>query len=111
MNLKSQMSEQEFSNVIDAIINGKYSWACVLVLQSAGYNPLHYIPYRTYNRLIKSNLKATQENSVEACRSNHRLANASQKTKFVDLHHVSLATESQKVKGKGLRSFFDFWTV
>ncbi len=47
------MSEEQFNQIIDAILSGKYSWACVLLLRSAGYNPLHYIPYRTYNRLMK----------------------------------------------------------
>jgi hypothetical protein len=49
------MTEQQFEEVVDAILAGKYSWACVLILRAAGYNPLHYIPYRTYNRLIKQN--------------------------------------------------------
>jgi hypothetical protein len=39
--------------IVEAIVVGKYSWACVLILRFAGYNPLNYIPYRTYNRLIK----------------------------------------------------------
>lgn len=47
------MSEEQFCQVVDAILNGKYSWACLLILKFAGYNPLHYIPYRTYNRLMK----------------------------------------------------------
>lgn len=61
MNYSSQnqrdkaMSEEQFNQVIDAILAGKYSWACVLILRFAGYNPLHYIPYRTYNRLVKDN--------------------------------------------------------
>lgn len=47
------MSSEQFTQIIEAILEGKYSWACVLILRFAGYNPLHYIPYRTYNRLIK----------------------------------------------------------
>lgn len=54
------MSEERFDQIIDAIIDGKYSWACVLILETAGYNPLHYIPYRTYNRLIKQNCTSSQ---------------------------------------------------
>lgn len=49
------MSQEQFDQIVEAILAGKYSWACVLILQAAGYNPLHYIPYRTYNRLIKDN--------------------------------------------------------
>jgi hypothetical protein len=49
------MSTEQFTQVIEAILAGKYSWACLLILRFAGYNPLHYIPYRTFNRLIKEN--------------------------------------------------------
>lgn len=47
--------EEQFDRIVEAILSGKYSWACLLVLRFAGYNPLHYIPYRTYNRLMKDN--------------------------------------------------------
>jgi hypothetical protein len=50
------MAPEQFEQVIEAILAGKYSWACVLILRFAGYNPLHYIPYRTYNRIIKDNM-------------------------------------------------------
>jgi hypothetical protein len=49
------INPQQFDKVVEAILAGKYSWACVLMLRFAGYNPLHYIPYRTYNRLLKEN--------------------------------------------------------
>ncbi len=49
------MSPEQLTQIVDAILAGKYSWACVLLLRFAGYNPLQYIPYRTYNRLIKEN--------------------------------------------------------
>lgn len=48
-------NSKEFTQMIDAILDGKYSWACVLLLRHVGENPLNYIPYRTYNRLIKVN--------------------------------------------------------
>ncbi len=54
-NLDKGMNTKQFEQVVEAIIAGKYSWACVLLLRFAGYNPLHYIPYRTYNRLSKEN--------------------------------------------------------
>ena len=53
--LEKVMTSEEFDRVVEAILAGKYSWACVLILRSAGYNPLQYLPYRTYNRLIKDN--------------------------------------------------------
>lgn len=49
------MSAEQFDQVVTAIVEGKYSWACVLILRYAGYNPAHYLPYRTYKRLIKEN--------------------------------------------------------
>lgn len=53
--LDKAMTPEQFTQVVEAILEGKYSWACVLILRFAGYNPLHYIPYRTYNRLLKEN--------------------------------------------------------
>lgn len=53
--LDKVMTNEQFEQIVEAILAGKYSWACVLILRSAGYNPLHYIPYRTYNRLLKDN--------------------------------------------------------
>ncbi|BAB73629.1 HetP family heterocyst commitment protein [Anabaena sp. FACHB-709] len=46
---------EEWEAILQAISVGKYSWACVLMLHTAGYNPLTYIPYRTYIRLLKNN--------------------------------------------------------
>ncbi|MCW5312334.1 HetP family heterocyst commitment protein [Nostoc sp. KVJ3] len=59
-NLETTVKAQQFDKVVEAIIAGKYSWACVLMLRFAGYNPLHYIPYRTYNRLLKENSQANR---------------------------------------------------
>jgi hypothetical protein len=57
--LNKTMSDEQFNQVVDAILSGKYSWACLLILRFSGYNPLHYIPYRTYNRLMKTNREQT----------------------------------------------------
>lgn len=54
-NLDKVMSTEQFDRIVEAILSGKYSWACLLILRFAGYNPLHYIPYRTYNRIKKDN--------------------------------------------------------
>ena len=53
------MTTEQFEEIVDAILCGKYSWACVLILRYANYNPIHYIPYRTYKRLIKNNQKVS----------------------------------------------------
>lgn len=77
------MNVEQFDQVVKAIIEGRYSWACVLILRFAGYNPAHYIPYRTYKRLIKDNkqLKATApdkaieiDRSRESGRTDHALS-------------------------------------
>lgn len=66
--LSKTMTEEQFDQIVDAIMSGKYSWACLLILRFAGYNPLHYIPHRTYNRLMKSyrenHLEQAKETSV-----------------------------------------------
>jgi hypothetical protein len=46
---------EQLDEIIAAILAGKYSWACFLLLRCTGYNPLDYIPYRTSNRLLKEN--------------------------------------------------------
>jgi hypothetical protein len=53
--INKKIKTEQIEQIIKAIIAGKYSWACVLVLQFAGYNPMDYIPYRTYIRLLKTN--------------------------------------------------------
>ncbi|MBG1241095.1 HetP family heterocyst commitment protein [Nostoc sp. NZL] len=65
-NLDKTVKAQQFDKVVEAILAGKYSWACVLMLRFAGYNPLHYIPYRTYNRLLKENSKASRPNHQQS---------------------------------------------
>ncbi|MBD2771422.1 HetP family heterocyst commitment protein [Iningainema tapete] len=53
--LNRAMTAEQFNEVVKAIADGKYSWACLLILRFAGYNPLHFIPHRTYSRLMKDN--------------------------------------------------------
>ena len=47
------LSRKQLDLVVGAISEGQYSWACFLLLKFSGYNPLQFIPYRTYNRLVK----------------------------------------------------------
>lgn len=65
-NLDKTVKAQQFDKVVEAILAGKYSWACVLMLRFAGYNPLHYIPYRTYNRVLKENSNASRTNQQQS---------------------------------------------
>jgi hypothetical protein len=64
-NLDKKLPPEQFDQVVEAILAGKYSWACVLMLRFAGYNPLHYIPYRTYNRLLKENSHIGRSNQQQ----------------------------------------------
>jgi hypothetical protein len=95
--LDKVMDPEQFNQVIDAILQGKYSWACVLILRFAGYNPLHFIPYRTYNRLIKdhyslgkvpscseTNLTKVVEPACERCTSQQSLS----QIKDLDYHEI-----------------------
>lgn len=117
--LYKTMTEQQFDEVISAIIDGKYSWACMLILEFAGYNPLYYIPRRTYDRLKKENRRKDGD------RSNTRFASKlnadgladnvtdfplpdnhstrSHRTEIRDLTYLEQADlKAQKLKGRGL---------
>lgn len=63
--LNHSIHPEQFDQVVEAILAGKYSWACVLMLRFSGYNPLHYIPYRTYNRLLKENTSVSRSNQQQ----------------------------------------------
>ncbi|ALF55516.1 heterocyst formation protein HetP [Nostoc piscinale CENA21] len=64
-NCHSLITPEQLEQVIEAISDGRYSWACVLILRFIGYNPLHFMPQRTYSRLIKeqNQYMATELNS------------------------------------------------
>ncbi|NET36659.1 MAG: HetP family heterocyst commitment protein [Cyanothece sp. SIO1E1] len=55
LNKLKAMSTEELNQILDAILMGKYSWACVLMLRFADFDPLSYVPYRTYARILKEN--------------------------------------------------------
>ncbi|MBD2663674.1 heterocyst differentiation protein [Richelia sinica FACHB-800] len=63
--LDKKIHSEQLDQVVEAILAGKYSWACVLMLRFVGYNPMHYIPYRTYNRLLKENSRLGLSNSQQ----------------------------------------------
>ena len=71
--LDKVMTDEQFNQIVEAILSGKYSWACVLILRFAGYNPLHYLPYRTYKRLMKDNSQSKKTAGVKKnCRHQER---------------------------------------
>lgn len=96
--LDKAMTAEQFTQVVDAILAGKYSWACVLILRYAGYNPLHYIPYRTYNRLMKENNPAQLQkqrddrNQPPACHEKTTCQNHTERIK--DLAYLEQFSES-----------------
>lgn len=51
----SIFNTKQVAEILNAILASKYSWACFLILDYAGYSPKNYLPYRTYIRLIKDN--------------------------------------------------------
>jgi hypothetical protein len=83
--LDKAMSTEQFTQVVDAILDGKYSWACVLILRFAGYNPLHYIPYRTYNRLMKENPQPSHTSHQNSNFSKENHSNAVADLNFIEL--------------------------
>ena len=83
--LDKAMDPEQFDQIVDAILAGKYSWACILILRFAGYNPLHYMPYRTYIRVMKDNGPGKDS------RPNHpqeSSAISSSSTKISDLNYL-----------------------
>jgi hypothetical protein len=64
--LNKKINTEQIEQIVKAIIAGKYSWACVLLLRFSGHNPIDYIPYRTYIRLLKNNclLGGSQQNQT-----------------------------------------------
>jgi hypothetical protein len=97
------MAPEQFEQVIEAILAGKYSWACVLILRFAGYNPLHYIPYRTYNRIIKDNMPKNSRRA-QALESGEDVITIEPVQAGKRLHDLSYleeipSTASQKVGG------------
>lgn len=100
--LDRTMTNEQFEQIVEAILAGKYSWACVLILRFAGYNPLHYIPYRTYNRLTKENNFYERETTTNIAdeKSNHQ--------RIKDLSYRELL-KAQELNLKGGKGWFLPW--
>lgn len=100
------ISSEQLNQIVEAILAGKYSWACVLLLRCSGYNPLHYIPYRTYNRLIKENCQFGNQNGSEANKiyqveqsiptKSNLMASGKPLNKITDLPYVEDISEQNK---------------
>ncbi|NMG20696.1 heterocyst differentiation protein [Brasilonema bromeliae SPC951] len=97
-NLDKKLPQEQFDQVVEAILAGKYSWACVLMLRFAGYNPLHYIPYRTYNRLLKENSHVSRSNQQQ----NENLKVAKISSDKRSQSHITPASCLSKIKDRPL---------
>jgi hypothetical protein len=104
------ISSEQLNQIVEAILDGKYSWACVLLLRCTGYNPLQYIPYRTYNRLLKENTNIEQLSQSRTVSSHKNRedtttrfkgkSSQSSLTEISDLAYLEEIDEpSQKLKG------------
>jgi hypothetical protein len=49
--------------ILNEIKNGKYSWACALILRSLNMDPKLYISERTFSRISKENAQKIKKNS------------------------------------------------
>lgn len=102
--------DEQLNQIIEAILAGKYSWACFLLLRCTGYDPLHYIPYRTYNRLVKENCQIGKQSGVNTANinSNSRYSQfnrdrapvCQQMSKIADLDHLEIEhKQNARIKG------------
>lgn len=90
------MDPEQFECIVKAIVEGKYSWACVLILRFAGYNPAYYIPYRTYKRLLKENRRSQMvEQTVQASATNQS-SSKSTKCSFPQTMRSSVLAETRQ---------------
>lgn len=116
--LDKVMSDDQFNQIVEAIISGKYSWACLLILRFSGYNPLHYIPYRTYNRLMKVNREPQLESVVNNAIAHNKKSGSSPSSKksAIKLRDLCYGEEvdrqSKQVKGgKSNQGGFSFSAI
>ena len=79
----------KFDLIVSAISSGKYSWACLLILRFTGYNPLHYIPYRTYSRLMKNNSQKTSINQLQENYANQNQKSLADQSRKLSSHQPS----------------------
>ena len=80
-----KINTEQIEQIVKAIIAGKYSWACVLILRFSGYNPIDYIPYRTYIRLLKNNCLVDSSKTNDTESKNEKLEVFEMKSNLVRL--------------------------
>lgn len=111
--MNSAINPEQLNEIVEAILNGKYSWACFLILRFAGYDPTHYIPYRTCNRLLKENCQVGRGNqrktgnlkivSEDSETQRDRRASYKSSSKIVDLNYLEpVGEKTAQVRGGSL---------
>jgi len=105
------LSPDELETIFEAILDGKYSWACALLVRSVGYNPLEYIPYRTYKRLVKENTqveRGNQSKTVGINKASQSIATKSDKhssqkhsSKIIDLGYIEPVSQEKNSQLRG----------
>ncbi len=106
--LDKAMNPEQFEQLVEAIVDGKYSWACVLILRFAGYNPLHYIPYRTYNRLMKERSQTSRRSTYQTDTTHqypqpHQSTSANNFSRISDLSYLEVVGDRQnQIRGGNL---------
>jgi len=111
--LDKTINSEQFNQVVEAILDGKYSWACVLILRFSGYNPVDYIPYRTYNRLLKENCQIGLPSELKSHKINpaHQFSETSSNgapsgkhsRKLTDIDYLEMANEQHaQIRGGNL---------
>ena len=104
-----RLETEEMDKILGLILQGKYSTACLLLLESTGQDPLHYIPYRTYNRLQKQRQQAALA-SAEANREKLRATENSLRSRLSDLDYVeTVSDESASMPGGTASSIEPCW--
>lgn len=101
---EKSLAPEQVEQIINAIREGKYSWACVLLLRFIGHNPQYYIPYRTYNRLKKENVALESNPNLKAVgedgsRPERRPSTRKASCKIADLNHLEVVKEKARVNG------------
>lgn len=90
---------QQMDLIIESILQGKYSSACLLLLEAVGHNPLHYMPYRTYNRLQKQRKQADSTHLVGSPPKIAHLSAPYKKLDLNDLDYIESATDPTSAVG------------
>ena len=76
------------------------------MLRFFGYNPLHYIPYRTYNRIVKENSESSENSKDESGQETI----SSTQLMCQDLGYIKfLNSEEKQVQGGSFQQWIRTW--